>query len=113
MVSLSQLFSEGLFDSLLLLDIAYNQISDTAFSSICSAIMDNKATLALKELWIGGCPILSTGIIMVRVAHFHGIAAEPDGAVCGQWGRVIGVRRSVFDRGRWRVVFGQGHCGEV
>ena len=58
-----------MFDSfgpdLLLLDIASNNINDITFSTICSAVVDNKEVLALEELWIGGCQVMNNGIIML------------------------------------------------
>lgn len=51
-------------NQLVLLDIAGNAIDHVAFSLICDAIIDNQTPLALKELWIGGCNILDSGIIM-------------------------------------------------
>ena len=90
MTPLSQLFCEGLFDSLLLLDIANNQINDTAFSSVCSAIMDNKTPLVLEELWIGGCPIMSTGIIMFASLISMGLLQN--------------LKVLCADSGRWRWV---------
>ena len=55
--SLSRLFTAGLLNDLLLLDIASN--------TICSAVVDNKEVLALEELWIGGCQVMNNGIIML------------------------------------------------
>lgn len=63
--SLSRLFTAGLLNDLLLLDIASNTINDITFSAICSAVVDNKEVLALEELWIGGCQVMNNGIIML------------------------------------------------
>lgn len=63
--SLSRLFTAGLLNDLLLLDIASNNINDITFSAICSAVVDNKEVLALEELWIGGCQVMNNGIIML------------------------------------------------
>ena len=54
----------GAMNQLVLLDIAGNAIDHVAFSLICDAIVDNQTPLALKALWIGGCNILDSGIIM-------------------------------------------------
>lgn len=54
----------GAMNQLVLLDIAGNAIDNAAFSLICDAIIDSQTPLALEELWIGGCNILDSGIIM-------------------------------------------------
>ena len=63
--SIERLIQHHLFEKLLLLDIANNQLDDHSFSCIVSCIIDNKQPLQLEELWIGGCPIQDDGIVIL------------------------------------------------
>lgn len=64
-LSINKLISSHVFEKLVLLDIGSNNINNTAFSSIITAILDNNRPLQLEELWIGGCAILDNGVSLI------------------------------------------------
>ena len=63
--SIIQLIQAHLFEKLVLLDIASNDIDNDGLSNIVNAIFDNSMPLELEELWLGGCPISDDGVILL------------------------------------------------
>lgn len=63
--SFVKLIQSGLFENLLLLDIASNQLDYTAFSQIVAEVFVNNVPLRLEELWLGGCPLMDTGLVLI------------------------------------------------
>lgn len=63
--SFIKLIKSHLFEHLVLLDIASNQLDDVAFSPIASEVIANNVPLQLEELWLGGCPLTDTGIVLI------------------------------------------------